>query len=291
MSYLARITQNTPTAVVLLVDQSGSMSEPALWNGHTVTKAQAVASAINTLLAELIARSRRDGGFQTYYDIAVVGYSGSEVRSLLPSVGEAWFLTPEELADNPVERRDVQRIRRLPDGRSVTTVMRENVWVRPAAEWNTPMVAAFTEAHRLLKQWCGRHKGQPRYPPTVIHITDGEATDGGPERLAAAAKKLRSLATADGNTLLINVHISGAGSNPVLFPASAEELPKDRYARLLFDISSPMPALYRDEIALLRGTAPAAGREETPRGMGYNANMTDLVRMMNIGTATSNLLL
>lgn len=33
---------------------------------------------------------------------------------------------------------------------------------------------------------------------------------------------------------------------------------------------------------------PAAGGA---RGMGYNANMTDLVRMMNIGTATSNLLL
>lgn len=289
MSYLARITQHTPTAVVLLVDQSGSMSEPVSWNGQTVAKAQAVAAAINTLLAELIARSRRDGGFQTYYDIAVIGYSGSEVRSLLPSVGDEWFLTPEELADNPVERRDVQRIRTLPDGRQVATVMRENVWVRPSAEWNTPMVAAFTEAHRLLKRWCARHKGRPCYPPTVIHITDGEATDGGPERVAAAARKLRTLSTADGNVLLINLHISGAGSEPVLFPASVDELPEDRYARLLFDISSPMPALYRDEIALLRGGSAAGA--ETVRGMGYNANMTDLVRMMNIGTATSNLLL
>lgn len=289
MSYLARITQNTPTAVVLLVDQSGSMSEPVSWNGQTVAKAQAVATAINTLLAELIARSRRDGGFQTYYDIAVIGYSGSEVRSLLPSVGDEWFLTPEELADNPVERRDVQRVRTLPDGRQVATVMRENVWVRPAAEWNTPMVSAFTEVHRLLKRWCDRHKGRPCYPPTVIHITDGEATDGGPERVATAARKLRSLSTADGNVLLINLHISGAGSEPVLFPASADELPEDRYARLLFDISSPMPALYRDEIALLRGGSAAGA--ETVRGMGYNANMTDLVRMMNIGTATSNLLL
>ncbi|MDE6500051.1 MAG: VWA domain-containing protein [Rikenella sp.] len=289
MSYLARITQHTPTAVVLLVDQSGSMSEPVSWNGQTVAKAQAVAAAINTLLAELIARSRRDGGFQTYYDIAVIGYSGSEVRSLLPSVGDEWFLTPEELADNPVERRDVQRVRTLPDGRQVATVMRENVWVRPSAEWNTPMVAAFTEAHRLLKRWCDRHKGRPCYPPTVIHITDGEATDGGPERVATAARKLRSLSTADGNVLLINLHISGAGSEPVLFPASADELPEDRYARLLFDISSPMPALYRDEIALLRGGSAADA--ETVRGMGYNANMTDLVRMMNIGTATSNLLL
>lgn len=289
MSYLARITQNCPTAVVLLVDQSGSMAEPARWNGQAVTKAQAVASAINTLLAELVARSRRDGGYQHYYDIAVLGYSGSEVRSLLPTIGNDRFLSPEVLSDNPAEVRDVQRIRTLPGGRQVATVMREKVWVRPAAEWNTPMAAAFGEAHRLLKAWCAKYKGRPCYPPTVINITDGEATDGTPKQLAAAAEKLRSLSTADGNVLLLNVHISGSGREPVLFPASADELPEDRYARLLFDISSPMPALYRDEIALMTGRriADTGG----VKGMAYHANMTDLVRMMNIGTATSNLLL
>lgn len=290
MSYLARITQTCPTAVVLLVDQSGSMAEPARWNGRTVTKAQAVASAINTLLAELIARSRRDGGYQPYYDIAVLGYSGSEVRSILPTIGSEWFLTPEVLSDNPVEVRDVQRLRTLPDGRQVTTVMREKVWVRPAADWNTPMVAAFGAAHKLLKTWCAKYKGQPCYPPTVINITDGEATDGNPKQLTAAVEKLRSLSTVDGQVLLMNVHISGSGREPVLFPATTDDLPEDRYARLLFDISSPMPALYRDEIALITGRS-ADFMEKGVRGMAYNANMTDLVRMMNIGTATSNLLL
>ena len=287
MSYLARITQTCPTAIVLLVDQSGSMAEPTRWNGRDVTKSQAVATAINTLLAELVARSRRTAGYQHYYDIAVVGYSASEVRSALPTMGDEWFLTPEELADNPVEVRDVQRFRTLPDGRQIATVMREPVWVRPAAEWNTPMVAALDKAHELLHAWCARHKGSPCYPPTVINITDGEATDGTPEKVAAAAARLRSLATADGNLLLLNIHISHSEHTPILFPATADELPEDRYARLLFDISSPMPPLYRDEIARTTGrptTVPV-------RGMAYHANMTDLVRMMNIGTATSDLLL
>ena len=290
MSYLARITQTCPTAIVLLVDQSGSMAEPTRWNGRDgrdVTKSQAVATAINTLLAELVARSRRTAGYQHYYDIAVLGYSASEVRSALPTMGDEWFLTPEELADNPVEVRDVQRFRTLPDGRQIATVMREPVWVRPAAEWNTPMVAALDKAHELLHAWCARHKGSPCYPPTVINITDGEATDGTPEKVAAAAARLRSLATADGNLLLLNIHISHSEHTPILFPATADELPEDRYARLLFDISSPMPPLYRDEIARTTGrptTVPV-------RGMAYHANMTDLVRMMNIGTATSNLLL
>ena len=287
MSYLARITQSAPTAIVLLVDRSGSMVEPICWNGTTCTKAEAVATAINTLLSELIARTRRANGYLPYYDIAVLGYSGSEVRSLLPTVGSDHFMTPELLADNPVEVAEVQRTRTLPDGRQVTTLMREKRWVRAAAEWNTPLVAAFHEAHALLRGWCGRHKGQPCYPPTVINITDGEATDGTPEQLAAATQKLRALETADGAVLLLNIHLSGSEAQPILFPSSEEEMPENRYARLLYRISSPMPVLYRDEIALLRGRSST----EIPRGMGFNTNMTDLVRMMNIGTATSTLLL
>ncbi len=290
MSYLARITQECPTAVVLLVDQSGSMSEPTRWNGRAATKAEAVAAAINALLAELIARTRRDGGYQPYYDMAVLGYSGSEVRSLLPKVGDRYFLRPEELADNPVAMCDVQRLRTLPDGRRVATVVRERVWVEPAAEWNTPMVAAFGEVWKLLRTWCAEHKGKPCYPPTVIHITDGEATDGTLHEVKAAAERLRSLGTMDGNVLLMNVHISATEAEPVLFPAAAEELPEERYARLLFDISSPMPDLYRDEIAWLTGR-PSGSAVGAVRGMAYRANMTDLVRMMNIGTATSDLLI
>lgn len=287
MSYLARITQSAPTAIVLLVDQSGSMAEPICLNGTTCTKAEAVATAINTLLAELIARTRRANGYLPYYDLAVLGYSGSEVRSLLPTLGSDRFMTPELLADNPAAVTEVQRTRTLPDGRQVTTLMREKRWVRAAAEWNTPMVAAFRETHALLRDWCARHKGQPCYPPTVINITDGEATDGTPDEVAKAAQRLQSLSTADGKVLLLNIHLSGSEAKPILFPLSEEELPENRYARLLYRISSPMPALYRDEIALLRGHSST----ETPRGMGFNTNMTDLVRMMNIGTATSTLLL
>lgn len=287
MSYLARITENMPTALVFLVDQSGSMSEKTTWHGRQVTKAVAVSDAVNSMIEELVARTRRFGGFRHYYDIAVLGYSNSQVYSLLPTDGELMFLDPELLATHPVRVVTENRERELPGGKKVVTRMSRKVWVLPRAEWNTPMVAALGEAHRMLKEWCRIYKGKACYPPTVINITDGECSDGTPQAVRKAADRIKKLSTADGNVLLMNIHIDGGRGEPVLFPVSEDELPADRYARLLFEISSLMPALYREQIADMYDQQP----ERAVRGMAYNADMADLVNLMNVGTATGKLIL
>ena len=72
---------------------------------------------------------------------------------------------------------------------------------------------------------------------------------------------------------------------PVVFASSEEELPDQRYARLLYRVSSEMPPLYNESIAALRGCQP-----EKFRGMSYNASMTDLIGMMNIGSVSVTLM-
>ncbi len=289
MNRAVRITEDCPTAFLLLVDQSGSMAETTLWNGARVSKAEVVSEAINALLGELAARTRRDDRYRHYYDLAVAGYCGSEVGSLLPTLGDSPFLSPEQLISNTVEVRTLQRERLLPDGRTVVTQTRQPVWVKPRSEWNTPMVGALDFACEAMKRWCAAHAGLPCHPPTVIHISDGEATDGTPAEAAAAAARLRRLGTSEGPLLFLNIHLSSSpDARPVLFPARADELPEDRYARLLFDLSSPVPESFYPEIEALTGRpAPADG----VRGTAYNAEMIDLVRMMNIGTDTTGLLL
>jgi len=97
------------------------------------------------------------------------------------------------------------------------------------------MCNAITTAAEQLVAWCDAHPDS--YPPTVLHVTDGESTDGDPEGLA---QQLQQISTSDGNVLLFNLHVSTSGGDPVKFPSSDVGL-SDNYAKLLFRMSSPLP--------------------------------------------------
>jgi hypothetical protein len=68
----------------------------------------------------------------------------------------------------------------------------------------------------------------------------------------------------------------------VLFPASPDELPDHRYARLLWDISSDMPAVCNDMIRAMR-----PGVEPPFRAMGWGSHIGGVAAMMNIGSINS----
>ena len=104
--YTQSITRAHPTAFILLIDASGSMSEPIRFHGRSMTKAEAVAAVTNELLFELIERARREDGVRPYYDIAVLGYGGdNEVRSMLPG-GQELVQGAEQVFQVQVEQAD-----------------------------------------------------------------------------------------------------------------------------------------------------------------------------------------
>ena len=267
--YSARISRNSPAAFIILIDQSGSMAETVVIDRKEVVKAKAVAFIVNMLIAELLNRSRREEGYRDYFDIAVLGYHGDEVASLWKNPNRM-FMRPND----------------LPDGSTVVSSVCQKIWVEPYAGGKTPMYHALTECYRLCKAWCGAKAHRKSYPPTIFNITDGESSDGDDFKLQEIADSIKGLSTEDGAALLINIHISSdAERSPVLFPESKKELPDQRYARLLYDMSSEMPAIYNESIVQLRGRDG-----ERFRGISYNAAMTDLVSMMNIGSVSANLL-
>jgi hypothetical protein len=118
------------------------------------------------------------------------------------------------------------------------------------------------------------------YPPTLIHVTDGQSTDGDPEQLAEA---IRQISTNDGQCLLFNLHIDTSGSGSVIFPSSEAGLP-DTYSRMLFRMSTAFPA------HLLK---PAQDKGYTvsseARFFGYKAGYEGIVDFFDIGTRASNL--
>ena len=77
-----------------------------------------------------------------------------------------------------------------------------------------PMCEALSAASKALQDWTAQHPDS--YPPMVINVTDGDATDGNPEPLA---QEVMALGTNDGNALLYNAHLSEMSAMPVQYLA------------------------------------------------------------------------
>lgn len=130
----------------------------------------------------------------------------------------------------------------FPTGGRSFSVVEQREWIAPFAEGQTPMYAALLHAYELVRDWCAVRDHRECYPPAIFNITDGEASDSDEEGLSELAARIRGTGTDDGNALLMNIHISSdLTKTPVVFAASEEELPEQRYARLLYRMSSVMP--------------------------------------------------
>lgn len=276
MSYTAEISRTSPTAFLFLVDQSGSMQD-LMGNGKS--KAQFVADVLNRTLASLITRCTKSEGTRDYFEVGVLGYSGSSVENGLSGALNAAVLNPISLIEsNPLRIED--RTKRVDDGAGglVNQSIKFPVWFEALAGGGTPMCSAITSAAEVLAAWCDAHPDS--YPPTVLHVTDGESTDGDPENLAS---QLQQLGTRDGCVLLFNLHVSSSGGDAIRFPTSDSGLP-DSYASLLFRMSSALPPH-------LQKVAEEKGIKATmeSRGFIYNGEVAEIVDFFDIGTRAAQL--
>lgn len=277
MPYTAEISRVIPSCFLFMIDQSYSMSDSFGGNSGK-KKAESVADAINRLLQNLVIKCAKSEGVRDYYDVGVIGY-GERVGPAFGGALSNRDLVPlSEVANSPAQVED--RTRKVDDGAGGIMEQRVKfpVWFEPVASGGTPMCEAMRSAHRVLQRWVSGHPSS--YPPIVINITDGESTDGDP---SAEARDISSLATADGNILLFNCHISAQAGSPVLFADSQAGLP-DAYARMLFGMSSVVPENIREAA---RGEGYAVG--EQARGFAFNADLVELIRFLDIGTRPSNL--
>lgn len=278
MAYTAEISRANPSCIVILIDQSGSM-EDQFGQGSGKRKADGVADAVNRLLQNLVIKCAKSEGIRDYYHVAVIGYGDRGVGPVFNSKTSGKELVPiSEIANNPA--RVEQRSKKVDDGAGgiIEQKIKFPVWVDPVYKGGTPMCEALKQAKRIVTDWVHQHQGC--FPPIVINITDGEATDGNPEDSADLIKRLSS---EDGNVLLFNLHISSSNATPVEFPDSESLLP-DNYARLLFRMSSNLPdymwSMVQEEGIII---------SENPRGFVFNADLISVIRFLTIGTRPSNL--
>ena len=180
MSYEAQISRSSPTAFLFVVDQSGSMSD-TMASGKS--KAEFVSDALNRTIMDFVIRCRKADGVRDYFDVGVLGYGGKGVSNGFSGALGATVLNPiSAIEQNPVRVED--RKKKMDDGAGgiLETSIKFPVWFEPKASGGTPMREALTRAAEELVAWCDAHPAS--YPPTVLHVTDGESTDGDPEEIA-----------------------------------------------------------------------------------------------------------
>jgi len=282
MAYTAEISRTSPSVLFFLIDQSGSMGDPFVpgsggGGGAQKRKADGVADAINRLLQNLVIKCAKPEGVRNYYEIGALGYGSKLSLGFGGALADKELVPLSEVASSPA--RVEEKTKKVDDGAGglIDQVAKFPVWFESVAHGGTPMCKAFDTARNILEKWIAQHKSS--FPPIVINISDGESTDGNPEK---AADALKSLATDDGQVLLFNVYLSAQGK-PIEFPASDEAL-GEVFAKQLFKMSSELPS-YMREVAQQEGFNVAYGS----RGFVANADMVSVIRFLDIGTRASNL--
>lgn len=278
-----KINESHPSLIVLMLDQSGSMQEPyggGKRGGAPIqSKAEAVAENANMLLMEIVDRCCQGTVYKHYFDIAVIGYSGKGVYTLLSD--NRWFLSPAEMALTVKSKSRIMRKSKALDGSSILYYSNLKKWIEPYAEGVTPMHLALDRLCELVYTWQSTHIRY--FATTIINITDGELTDANEEQLMAIRAKLDALASDNGAPTLINYHISSSSIEGVMFPTSIDELPKE--AHLLYKLSSALPEIYNKQVAALKGDTDIL--DKVYRGITFNLPHGDFMRAIQIGSTTT----
>jgi hypothetical protein len=223
---------------------------------------EVLADAINQIIEELIVANLQGGEIKDRIELGVLSAADRSTRPILP--GARGDLSPLSfIADNM-----------LP-GTVVDDVNRPR-WLSPTYQGANGDVQAFDRARTVLRGWVAQHPDS--FPPTIINITDGYASDGDPTPIALDIRK--NVATKDGGALLFNVHIGESGA-PILFPTSAAELPNAE-ARILFEMSSPLPP---NMIAAAR--AKGLDVKDGARAFAYNADLPVLLDFLSVGSSVA----
>ncbi len=276
MSYTKEINRKNPTCFLVAIDQSGSMDEHM---GDGDMKSVFVVDVLNRTIAETIVRCTKSDGVRDYFDIGVVGYGGDRVASAFGGeLSGRTLLSISEIENNPlrIDEREID----VDTGDDVLDrqVVKIPVWIDPQNDGGTPMREAMGMIAETVAQWCDDHPSS--YPPTVVHVTDGQSTDGDPEEIAEAIK---GISTNDGEVLLFNLHVDTESGDEIVFPSSEDELP-DEYSKLLFRMSSMIPSHL---VPIAQGMGYDVTEES--RFFAYKAGMDFIGHFFEIGTRASQL--
>jgi hypothetical protein len=282
--YCARITRNNPSAIVLLIDQSGSMEEEFR---EGITRAQVVADIVNDLFDSLIMKCQREGGIRDYFQIMVIGY-GKEVGDSEVSIiwegnlAEKDWVSVSELKENILDIEKIETTKMMPWG-LVPDIKTKKIWINPCSDGTTPMYEALQLCKEKLDDWIRDY--QESFPPMVFNITDGYPSDIDDLLLIEnICSEIKSIKSNDGETLLFNCLITD-GKEFVL-PSQADTIEfEDEYHLTLFNASSILPHEMKHTASQVFPNKELVIGET--KCVIINSTIDSLINLLNVGTNTA----
>jgi len=277
--YEKQWTASNPGCLILLVDQSTSMADPfptLAGRGELKRKCDTLAQIVNEFLSEAIKRCEHNAVVVRRMDIAVLGY-GARLGDALQGVTGIASVNDVSAHRRIVKRTDTERDDET--GAPYEISVDQSVWLDPVANGNTPMYGIMSRAYLLADAWA--HSHQNSFPPVVLNVTDGEATDNDPRQ---AARQLATISTSDGQTLLFNCHLGNGGEPEVAYPTALSDLrTSNKFAPVLFEMSSVLPENMRIQANAMTGK----NIQPNARAMVYNGSMHSVLDMLTIASLPS----
>lgn len=271
MPYDAQISRSNPASIIFLIDQSESMEE-GIKGDAAKRKCDGVAEVVNRFLHSLVIRCTvGKGEVYPYYFVSAIGYGRNVGSAFIGKLEGQESVCVSDLAE--AARIDKKIIRREDGDETVRT----KVWLDPVAGGRTPMCQALGVVRGIATRFVEQYPNC--FPPMLINVTDGDSTDGNPSDEAESIKRIQS---SNGNALLFNVHVSSTNAPSIIFPNGEGSL-SDPYAKMLFRMSSQLPVKMRQISKELRFDIA-----DGARGFAFNADLTCLTSLLEIGTRGQN---
>lgn len=217
--YTKSATSLTPALIIYLIDISDSMNDPS-----GVSTAQAKIEVVNMALKfavrNMLRQCMRDLTVLPRYKLAIFAYN-TQVYNLLGGI------------------------------KTISEVAKQIGTPELIASGSTNTEKGFAEVARLLSAHLAEYQHCPA--PLICHLTDGLITSD-PQPLIKIVQDIKAMHVEDGNVLVENVYVADKmlhrrvqdwhSWHGVL---KVNQLTNE-YAKLLFNISSPLPESYRQNI-------------------------------------------
>lgn len=281
MSYEAEISRSNPTCFFFLIDQSSSMLDPIMGVQGNPSKADFIADAINRVLQSLVVTATKDLGVLRYYQVGALGY-GNLITSPLDYISSnqelVWI---DDLAASPIRIENREKVESDGTGGVIKVATKFPIWIESFALGRTPMCEALGRTKTIIDTWVQEHPNS--YPPTIINFTDGEANDDGDP--SAISQALKSVRTNDGETLVFTLHVSSNQFSHSVVCPDVDELLPDAPSKRMFDMSSSLT----DSMIMMAKDNFQIDLPIGAKAFVYNANIEQLVTLLDIGTRPSNM--